>query len=455
MPYQTIADLPDPVKTALPKHGQEIYAATFNSAFEAHKGEADQEKAAHQLAWGAVKKSYEQDNDGKWVEKAKEAEPLPPLRPFERQEHITEFFQAGEVQTLGDGDYKIEFLAHGTTADGKRHYPKSALESAVGRGVFDNAKMYLNHSDTVADNRRGHRDLREWAATIKPGTVQVVEGNLQAVCHAHLPEARAILDDPVAKAAVGLSHDSFVRTSTKEIDKKQIQQIEAIEACNSVDFVPAGNARGHVLEAAPIEGVIEVEMKDLTLADLKKERPDLCAALAKEALASEDETAEEKKAKEALPMPTPAVVPVAPVAPPAEDPRVAEALKVAAEAKAESAALRQEARQRDTVDLVSRAVEAQPNLSAVAKSRVIESFKGHIVAADQIAATVKEACEKEEAYCLTLLREAGFGTQVRGTGETAATAGDIEAGAAFVKESRRQAEAEGMNGDDLKRYFGE
>lgn len=73
MPYQKIDELPDAVK-ALPEHGQDIWMAAFNSAFEEYK---DEGKAAA-TAWAAAEKKYkkegdkwmslEQSDDGVWIE---------------------------------------------------------------------------------------------------------------------------------------------------------------------------------------------------------------------------------------------------------------------------------------------------------------------------------------------------------------------------------------------------
>ena len=74
MPYRTTEDLPDSVKNVLPQHAQEIYKEAFNSAYEEYKNpddrrdHADREETAH-LAWGAVKHSYEKDEDDKWRRK--------------------------------------------------------------------------------------------------------------------------------------------------------------------------------------------------------------------------------------------------------------------------------------------------------------------------------------------------------------------------------------------------
>ncbi len=69
MPYDTLEELPEPVRNVLPKHAQEIYQAAFNNAWKQYKkpedrqGDDDRETVAHKVAWSAVKKSYEKDGD--------------------------------------------------------------------------------------------------------------------------------------------------------------------------------------------------------------------------------------------------------------------------------------------------------------------------------------------------------------------------------------------------------
>lgn len=73
MPYHSLTDLPDPVKDNLPKHAQEIYKEAFNSAWdqydepEERRGDASREETAHRVAWSAVKKKYEKNENGRWV----------------------------------------------------------------------------------------------------------------------------------------------------------------------------------------------------------------------------------------------------------------------------------------------------------------------------------------------------------------------------------------------------
>jgi cation transport regulator len=72
MPYDSISDLPDSVRTNLPKHAQEIYKEAFNNAWEQYadpedgRGDISREEVAHKVAWSAVKQVYEKRN-GRWV----------------------------------------------------------------------------------------------------------------------------------------------------------------------------------------------------------------------------------------------------------------------------------------------------------------------------------------------------------------------------------------------------
>ena len=69
MPYETNADLPLPVRRALPPHAQDIYRAAFNRAYADHEGDPRREEAAHRIAWAAVKRSYVMLG-GEWVARA-------------------------------------------------------------------------------------------------------------------------------------------------------------------------------------------------------------------------------------------------------------------------------------------------------------------------------------------------------------------------------------------------
>lgn len=75
MPYERLSDLPKQVRDNLPKHAQEIYQSAYNSAWDEYdepserRGDDSREETAHKVAWSAVKKKYEKNDNGDWVSK--------------------------------------------------------------------------------------------------------------------------------------------------------------------------------------------------------------------------------------------------------------------------------------------------------------------------------------------------------------------------------------------------
>ena len=351
-------------------------------------------------------------------------------KPYETELRVTEFLPAGSVEAIGDGDYRVMFLAHGTTRTGvpPRYYPKRVLEAAVSASVFDGAKMYLNHVKPGRDVP--HRDLRDWAATIKPGSVRCVEGNLEAVCHAHLAEARAILDDPVAKLSVGLSHDSNIRVSKGRVDGADVHVVEAIAHCHSVDFVPDGNAHGRVIEAAQEQ---EIDMAELTPEQMEEITKRVTEAVAEPVanavaakIAETQKAADDAAKAEEAKRQQEAADAEKPDADKALEQRVAEVVaaktadaeKRVAEAADRIKALEDERAAGKTLEIITGMVQARDDLSPVSQTRVIEGFSGQIIAPDQIGTRVQEACDRERTYALELLQAAGVRTKVTGSGAT-------------------------------------
>lgn len=77
MPYDSKSELPENVRDSLPEHAQEIYRKAFNSAWEQYsdpeerRGDQSREATAHQVAWSAVKETYEKDEDSdEWKKKS-------------------------------------------------------------------------------------------------------------------------------------------------------------------------------------------------------------------------------------------------------------------------------------------------------------------------------------------------------------------------------------------------
>ena len=69
MPYKDISDLPERVRSHLPKDAQKIYLEAYNHAYDQYKDRQDHEAVSHKVAWTAVKTKYMKNEDGKWVKK--------------------------------------------------------------------------------------------------------------------------------------------------------------------------------------------------------------------------------------------------------------------------------------------------------------------------------------------------------------------------------------------------
>lgn len=64
MPYHRNTELPEAVKSRLPRHAQDIYRSAFNNAWQEYKSphmrqDVSREETAHKVAWAAVKRRYE------------------------------------------------------------------------------------------------------------------------------------------------------------------------------------------------------------------------------------------------------------------------------------------------------------------------------------------------------------------------------------------------------------
>ena len=167
-------------------------------------------------------------------------------------------------------DWKIQIIAHGETLTGDRYYPMTTLQKAVEEGLYDNAKIFINHEF----DEQMHRDMHDYAGTILPGSVKFHEnGTVEAIAHFHKGEALEILSDDIARKNVGLSQTAYIKYYDSKINGKNMKVIEEIKRIASVDLVPKGNAFGFFLENYSEDQ--NMDFTKLTLETLQAERPDL------------------------------------------------------------------------------------------------------------------------------------------------------------------------------------
>ena len=67
MPYASNHDLPERVRTHLPRHAQDIFREAFNHAWQRYADDPRQEEIAFRTAWAAVKRHGYHKGDGEWV----------------------------------------------------------------------------------------------------------------------------------------------------------------------------------------------------------------------------------------------------------------------------------------------------------------------------------------------------------------------------------------------------
>ncbi len=331
---------------------------------------------------------------------------------MKREKRISEYLTAEVLEPLGDGDFRVEFLRHGMTVMQDNYYPEATLRAAADAGVFDGCKMYVNHA-SADDDARGHRDLGDWAGIIKQGTVRYNGNALEAVAHVHQPTMLTILQDAAAARAVGISHDSYVRYTPKTIDGQQVDVIDEITQCNSVDFVPEGNAWGRVLEA---QRERQIMFAELTLEQLDAERPDLVEALTaraqEAAVAAEpqpDDTTTENETEEVDAM--------------SDDTRAQletmqeQVAALTAERDDLKGRLEREDAERATLAAVQQAVTTA-GLADYEAARVMERFRGQIVAEADREHRIAEAIAAEQQHTAAVLSAAGVQTRVTEAGRS-------------------------------------
>jgi cation transport regulator ChaB len=114
MPYKTNEDLPESVKNVLPVNAQDIFRNVANSVLN----DNGTDESAMKQAWGAVKRTYEQNKKGEWVKKiekamyqGKEVELDKPFRTPDESKKFAVYVKDGDtvkIVRFGDQDMEIK-----------------------------------------------------------------------------------------------------------------------------------------------------------------------------------------------------------------------------------------------------------------------------------------------------------------------------------------------------------
>lgn len=443
MPWTTLSDVPPNIRVHRGGRLTLAQANKWSELVDALQDQADVENPAA-VAWETWEKLYRREGDI-WVAVVSEVvteideddDPEWAPKPHETAVRVAE--TSGSLSSIegSEGDFRLLILRAGLTGDRARYYPQATLQDAVTRRVFDGRKVYFNHQNPM-EAQQGFRQVDNWVGTLLTNSVELTDaGDVVGVVHVHADRALEILRDPVAKSALGVSHDSNVVCHSGLIDQQRTEVVSRISNCHSVDFVPEGNAYGRVIEARPSQEVPEMalELETMSLGDLEQTRPDLVDEIETRAREAAEEPStddgpptEEGSGSEAqhveegqgTPSPTP----------PEVDPAMSQLQTEVRELRAAEAS-------RVTGVLVSAAVEGLEGLSEAGKVRVSEGLAGQVIAATEIEARVGTAADEVRAFELQLLQEVGAGTrvqEVQTAGSAEGVAERVETRAAEVRQ---------------------
>ncbi len=247
MPYNSLADLPDSVKSVLPTHAQEIYFAAFNSAYEGTcKDREDKDACCASIAWAAVKNDYVQGEGGMWKKKSESESDGSDGRPS----NTTTIFDEKSVSPLTpnfireDGTAYIRIIKPGWGSSG---YYSDAMLTRDAPAIYKaGTHMHLDHP---MKESRPERSLRTLAAVLTEDGQYLENGPWGPGVYAHskiFSPYRTFLNE--IAPYIGISHRAAGNKKTGEAEGKKGDIIERLTKCYSVDFVTKPGAGGGLVE---------------------------------------------------------------------------------------------------------------------------------------------------------------------------------------------------------------
>jgi cation transport regulator ChaB/uncharacterized tellurite resistance protein B-like protein len=275
MPYKEMKDLPEAVK-GLPAHGQEIWMAAFNAAFQEYKG--DEEKCMA-TAWAAVGNKYEKNASGEWVaiKAAGNGNPDPDEKSLSCFSKLTAAVGTGADEKSGYL-WRVQIIDAGPDRQNFAVYPYEVLKAAA--PLYDGARVFaLSQGQHASDKNpfgKSVRDLVGWISNVS-ANASGLEGIFNIL------KGAAWLRDAICDAwdrgktdLIGLSHDVRGKTSLDSQGRLVAQKIMKVDSVDVV-YDPIGGGKFLRMAAAARSAGLrkETDMFKQLLAALKKQRPDL------------------------------------------------------------------------------------------------------------------------------------------------------------------------------------
>lgn len=291
---------------------------------------------------------------------------------------------------------KITILREGRSKN-RRNYSKRVLREAVSSGIFDNIRMFVDHSDKPPVKR----SLKELVSATQKTSYEedALGGKITAPVKFFSKDFFEFAKK--AKDFMGDSISAHLRVARyHQPDGTVFEDVQKIMKGYSVDWVvfPAagGGIENFVHEAEGDNSVAAVEWAEITEDMLKENAPDLYQRLTVHEDDGDDDDDKDKDGDDDKE----SVLTLSAV----------EAIVERKVAEAQTEWNAKQDKQREDASKVADLVDSTP-LPATTKARLKKSFDGQ----DFVESKVKEAIEEAKAE----LKEAGAGPKVTGMGVTA------------------------------------
>jgi cation transport regulator ChaB len=306
MPYASPEELPSSIRDNLPVHAQHIFISAFNSEYE--RGASEQ--TCNQVAWTAVKQSYQKGTGG-WT--AKDQEEAADVTGKDSETIFDEALipsNLSEKSITPSGTARIRIIKPGWGSSG--YYSEKMLERDAAKVYTPGLHMYLDHPTSAEEKGRPERSVKDLAA--------VIEGNV-AYEKNHPDGAGVYADAHVFKnyrgmlkemaPYIGLSHRAQGKSKAGQAEGRSGSIIESLDKAFSVDFVTLPGAGGGLVQmyeswrengdknthSQTNNGQNDEKLEEnmtITLTELKESRPELIEAIKAETLKEIQESETEK-----------------------------------------------------------------------------------------------------------------------------------------------------------------
>jgi hypothetical protein len=187
------------------------------------------------------------------------------------------------------------------------YYPAKTIREAVQSGRFDNIKMYANHPTKTQERELPERSVNDWVGVIKETTWDEKRNAPRSrlkVLDAGVYEKFKAAPEHIAYSVLGGG-----RARRGRVDGHDARIVESMDKVRSVDWVTEAGAGGGITFAESADEEFDMDIKELTLEQVREGNPDLFAAIREadgdegeaEAKPKDDAAAKPVEAKAATP----------------------------------------------------------------------------------------------------------------------------------------------------------